>query len=86
MLDLPRNAEVRWVHRDGAPAATTSHLADALRGLPLPDGPGQAWGAAESRVARELRTVLREERGMPRRHVKATGYWLRAGDWILDED
>jgi NADPH-dependent ferric siderophore reductase len=30
--------------------------------------------------------VLREERGMPRRHVKATGYWLRTGDWILDED
>jgi len=86
VLDLPGNAEVRWVHRDGAPAATTSDLADALRGVPLPDGPGQAWGAAESRVARELRTVLRDERGMPRRHVKATGYWLRAGDWILDED
>ena len=85
-LALPDGAEVRWVHRDGAPAATTSHLADALRDLPLPDGPGQAWGAAESRIARELRTVLREERGMPRRHVKATGYWLRTGDWILDED
>ncbi len=85
-IDAPGGAEVRWVHRDGAPAATTSHLADALRRLPLPDGPGQAWGAAESRIARDLRTVLREERGMPRRHVKATGYWLRTGDWVLDED
>jgi NADPH-dependent ferric siderophore reductase len=24
-----------------------------------------------------VRDVLRGERGMPRRHVKATGYWLR---------
>ena len=85
-LALPDGADVRWVHRDGAPAATSSHLADALRSLELPDGPGQAWGAAESRIARDVRDVLRGERGMPRKHVKATGYWLRKGDWILDED
>jgi NADPH-dependent ferric siderophore reductase len=77
--------DVRWISRDGAPAATTSHLADALRDLPLPDGPGQAWGAAESAIARDVRTVLREERGLPREHVSARGYWLRSGDWILDE-
>jgi NADPH-dependent ferric siderophore reductase len=76
---------VRWVHRDGAPAATTTHLADALRELELPDGPGQAWGAAESRIARDLRAVLRDERGMPPSHATARGYWLRTGDW-LDED
>ncbi len=29
------------------PPRRRSHLADALRDLPLPDGPGQAWGAAE---------------------------------------
>ena len=42
--------------------------------------------AAESRVARELRTVLRDERGMPRSHTSAKGYWLRSGDWLDDED
>jgi NADPH-dependent ferric siderophore reductase len=31
--------------------ATSSHLADALRALELPQGPGQAWGAA-SRASR----------------------------------
>src|SRR5919198_697687 len=62
----------------GAAAATTSHLADALRALPLPEGRGQAWGAAESGVARDLRRVLREERGLPRSLVSAKGYWLRA--------
>ena len=53
--------------------------------LELPDGPGQAWGAAESRVARDVREILRGEREMPRKHVKATGYWLRSGDWLLDD-
>jgi NADPH-dependent ferric siderophore reductase len=85
-LDAPAGAEVRWVHRDGADAATTTHLADALRGLALPDGVGQAWGAAESTVARTLREVLRDERGMERRLVSAKGYWLRSGEWPDEED
>jgi NADPH-dependent ferric siderophore reductase len=81
-LDLPAGAELRWVHRDGACAGTTAHLADAVRAVALPAGEGQAWGAAESHVARELRAVLREERGMERRRVSAKGYWLRSGDWV----
>jgi NADPH-dependent ferric siderophore reductase len=86
-LATPSHAEVRWVHRDGADAATTTHLADALRTLPLPaDGAGQAWGAAESSVARTLREVLRDERGMERKLVSAKGYWLRSGEWLDDED
>jgi NADPH-dependent ferric siderophore reductase len=85
-VDLPAGGELRWVHRDGAPAATTAHLTDALRALPLPAGAGQAWGAAESRIARDLRTVLRDERGIPRSHAHARGYWLRNGDWLDDED
>jgi NADPH-dependent ferric siderophore reductase len=84
--ELPLGGEPRWVHRDGAPAGTTSHLADALRAVPLPTGAGQAWGAAESRIARDLRTVLRDERGLPRSHAHARGYWLRTGDWILDDE
>jgi NADPH-dependent ferric siderophore reductase len=76
-LALPAGARVQWVHRGGAAAATTSHLADALRTLPLPHGRGQAWGAAESGVARDLRRVLRDERGLPRSLVSAKGYWLR---------
>lgn len=92
VVEVPSAAEeqplpgVRWVHRGAAPPATTSHLADALRELSLPGGPGQAWGAAESRVARDLRTVLREECGVPRSHATARGYWLRSGDWLLHDD
>jgi NADPH-dependent ferric siderophore reductase len=84
---LPPGAgdRVRWVSRDGAPAATTTHLAEAVRALDLPPGPGQAWGAAESRIARGLREVLRDERGMPRSHATVKGYWLRTGEWLDDE-
>jgi NADPH-dependent ferric siderophore reductase len=85
-LDLPPGARVQWVHRDGAPAATTAHLADALRSIELPGGPGQAWGAAESRVARDVRTVLRTERGIPQSRASAKGYWLRSGEWLDDEE
>jgi NADPH-dependent ferric siderophore reductase len=85
-VEVPSGGRLQWVHRDGAPAATTAHLADALRELDLPEGPGQAWGAAESRVARDLRTVLRDERGMPPTHARARGYWLRTGEWLLDEE
>jgi NADPH-dependent ferric siderophore reductase len=85
-LALPPGARLQWVHRDGAPPATTAHLADALREIDLPGGRGQAWGAAESRVARDLREVLRGERGLPRSHASAKGYWLRSGEWLDDED
>jgi NADPH-dependent ferric siderophore reductase len=75
------------VHREGADAATTTHLADTLRALPLPDdGDGQAWGAAESTVARTLREILRDERGMERKLVSAKGYWLRSGEWPDDDE
>jgi NADPH-dependent ferric siderophore reductase len=28
-------------------------------------------------VARELRSILRDEHGLPRAHATAKGYWLR---------
>jgi NADPH-dependent ferric siderophore reductase len=77
--DLPERDRER-------PEATTSHLADAVRALALPEGPGQAWGAAESRIARDLRSVLREDHGLPRTHAHAKGYWLRSGDSDDHED
>jgi NADPH-dependent ferric siderophore reductase len=85
-LDVPVNGQVQWVHRGGARAATTGHLADALRAVALPAGPGQAWGAAESGVARDLRAILRDEHGLPRTHAHAKGYWLRSGDWGEPDD
>lgn len=81
--EQPMAGEVVWVHRNGH--GLGEPLAAALRDVDLPAGPGQVWGAAESRVARDVRDILRGERELPRKHVKATGYWLRSGDWILDD-
>lgn len=85
-IALSRHQRLQWVHRDAAPAGTTAHLVEAVRALDLPAGVGQAWGAAESGVARDLRSVLRDEHAMPRTHARARGYWLRAGDWLDDEE
>jgi NADPH-dependent ferric siderophore reductase len=66
---------VTWLHRDGAAPGQPDALAAALRALPLPPGEGHAWVAAESAVARALRAVLVEGRGLDKGAVKAAGYW-----------
>ncbi|MBO9531765.1 MAG: siderophore-interacting protein [Solirubrobacteraceae bacterium] len=84
-LALRDGQRLDWVHRSGEPAGATDVLAAALRRIELPEGVGQAWGAAESKIARDLREVLRDELGMPKSHARARGYWLRSGEWDLSE-
>jgi NADPH-dependent ferric siderophore reductase len=84
-VSLGEHQSLRWVHRETEATGTTDHLAAALRAHALPAGDGQAWGAGESKVARDLRGVLRDEHGMPKTHARARGYWLRTGEWDLDE-
>lgn len=65
-----------YVHRDGAPAGTTSLILDTLRRLPLPEGEAYAYIAGESRMSQAVRAHLTEERGLNPEYVKAAGYWL----------
>lgn len=46
--DLPvaPSFAVTWVYRDGAPAGTTTRLADAVRAMPWPGGTPYVWVAA----------------------------------------
>jgi NADPH-dependent ferric siderophore reductase len=85
-LELPPGARLEWVHRDGAPAATTAHLADALREIDLPgrSGPGVGCGRVTSRARPQNGPTGRTRH--PRSHSSAKGYWLRSGDWLDDED
>lgn len=76
--------QVHWVHRHGAPPGSSEGLLAALRTLPLPAGDAFAWAAAESNVARSLRKVLVEERGVNRAWVKAAGYWKRGAAAVHD--
>jgi NADPH-dependent ferric siderophore reductase len=75
--DLPDRAdvEVRWLHRDGAPAGTTTLLADAVRALPPFEGTPYVWGGAESRAMTSVRRHVRDERGLERDAVSLVAYW-----------
>lgn len=50
------SVEVTWLHRDGAPAGTTTLLADAVRAMPSPGGTPYVWGGGESRTVTQVRT------------------------------
>ncbi|MGB3026670.1 siderophore-interacting protein [Paradevosia shaoguanensis] len=69
------DAQIQWVHRNGAPAGTTGILAEALARLTLPEGRGFAYVAGEARLGREAKKLLLEERGLPPELVKIAGYW-----------
>jgi len=68
-------ATIRWLHRDGAPAGTTTLLDQALKDLTLPDEDVHVWIGAEINTARRLRAALVDEQGMDRANVRAAGYW-----------
>ena len=68
---------VQWVHRQAVPPGSSDALSAALRSVEFPPGDGFAWAAAESNVARALRRVLIDERGLNPAWVKAAGYWKR---------
>ncbi len=76
-LRSPADIEIRWVHRDGAPAGTTTHLADAATTVPIPDGELKrfAWVSAESATVLRMRRYLRNEAGFDRRSTLVIGYW-----------
>ncbi|MDI4664129.1 siderophore-interacting protein [Xanthobacter autotrophicus] len=77
-LDRPTGMSLAFLYRRGAPAGTTSLLADAIRTLELPEGSAvSAWIAAESAAVRAARTHLVSERGVERAAVVAIGYWKR---------
>ena len=74
-IDSAADLDLRWLHRDGAPAGQTTLLADAVRELELPDGPGRAWGGGEALAMRDVRRHLKDERGLPGEDTQILGYW-----------
>ncbi|MFD9907297.1 siderophore-interacting protein [Streptomyces sp. NPDC059063] len=89
-LTIARGAHVtvHWLHRGTGPWTTPTPLERAVRELPWPAGAVHAWVAGEAAVVRALRRYLRQERGLPREAVHATGYW-RLGktveQWLSEE-
>jgi NADPH-dependent ferric siderophore reductase len=74
-LDTRADLDVQWLHRDGAPAGTTTLLPDAVAALDLTGGPGRVWGGGEALAMRGVRRHVRDERGLPADAVSVLGYW-----------
>lgn len=71
----PLAGDLPWVYREGAPAASSQVLLNAVRALPLPTGPGTAYLAGERDTCLAIRRHLREELGWPRRSVRLSAHW-----------
>jgi NADPH-dependent ferric siderophore reductase len=68
-------APVTWLE---SPADGGSRLAELVRGLEWPDGPGYFWMAGESAQMRDIRRILRHELGWESRRYDVMGYWSGA--------
>jgi NADPH-dependent ferric siderophore reductase len=64
-----------YVHRNGAPAGSTSLVRDAIAAADLPEGDAYAYIAGEVNMSRSVKAHLVEDRGFNPEWVKAAGYW-----------
>jgi NADPH-dependent ferric siderophore reductase len=69
------DSRARVLHRGTATAGTTDLLVEAVRSLRLDPIGLYAWGGAESRAMRDVRTHLRQHVGLSRKQVSMTPYW-----------
>ncbi|MFG2891623.1 siderophore-interacting protein [Streptomyces sp. NPDC048248] len=77
-LTVPAGTEITWLHRDGAPVGR--ELVAAVRALDFPAGRVQAFVHGEAGFVKELRRLLRVERGIPREDLSISGYWRSGHD------
>ncbi|MFZ0668145.1 MAG: siderophore-interacting protein [Acidimicrobiales bacterium] len=75
-LPLARAEELTWRYRGDAPAASSQTLVEAVKALDLPDAPGFAYIAGESRACGDIRRHLVEDRGWPaRQSIIVKPFW-----------
>lgn len=72
-IGLPR--PLARIERNGASAASSLQLVDAVAALDLPDLPGVAYLAGEARTIQLVRTHLLRDRGWARRNVVTKPFW-----------
>lgn len=78
-IDTKADIDIRWLHRNGAEAGTTTLLADAVREMAFPeDGtPIFVWAACELAGFKAIRAHLRKERGLKKAQHLVVSYWRR---------
>ncbi|MFF3857349.1 siderophore-interacting protein [Micromonospora sp. NPDC002575] len=72
------DVELTWLHRGDRPVGEA--LVAAVRALDFPPGVVHAFVHGEATFVRELRRLLRVERGVPREWLSISGYWRRGMD------
>ncbi|MGK5742219.1 siderophore-interacting protein [Micromonospora sp. URMC 103] len=70
--------ELTWVHRGRRPVGEA--LVEAVRALDFPAGSVHAFVHGEATFVKDLRRLLRIERGVPRELLSISGYWRRGMD------
>lgn len=76
-LTTKANADVTWVHRNGAGPGASDALIKQLSSIKFPAGDYYAWVACESLQAKALRQHLIAEHGANPKWMRAAGYWRR---------
>jgi NADPH-dependent ferric siderophore reductase len=79
-LRTAADAEITWVHRGDRPVGAV--LAAAVRAVDFPAGRVHAFVHGEAAFVKDLRALLRVERGLPMSQLSISGYWRRG----LNED
>ncbi len=77
-LDAPAGAVVTWLHRGQRQVGELA--VRAVAALDLPSGTGQAFVHGEATMVKQLRRILRVERGLTPRQLSISGYWRLGAD------
>lgn len=72
-LDAPTGVIIDWVHAGERPVGAA--LVDAVGALQFPADAVDAFVHGEAGFVKELRRVLRVERGVPKERLSISGYW-----------
>ena len=73
-LSHPPGIKVSWIVNPH-PTQANSHLIDAVRNMDWDTGQASVWVAGESGAVREMRQYFKQERGVERDFLYASGYW-----------
>lgn len=77
-LETSGDAQVTWLHRNGGRVGEA--LVQAVTDLDFPPGTVQAFVHGEAGFVKDLRHLLRNERGVPRDRLSISGYWRLGHD------
>ncbi|GAA1907128.1 siderophore-interacting protein [Streptantibioticus ferralitis] len=77
-LNATAGARVTWLHRGSRPVGDA--LVAAVQALEFPSGTPHAFVHGEAHFVKELRRLLRVDRGIDRERLSISGYWRRGSD------